>query len=103
MKLIIDNYEINLIVANNFFQKLCGLTFKKKIDYALMLRCNGVHTFFMKANIDIVVCDKSNNILAIHRNVKKNKIILPKKHAYYTYELPANTIKKTPKKIELKL
>lgn len=63
--------------------------FKKNFKYGLCFkRCNSIHTFFMKENIDIIMTNKHNKILYIHNNLKKNKIILPKKGVYYTYELP---------------
>ena len=75
--------------------------FKKNINYALKLKCTGIHTFFMFSNIDVILTDKNNNILKVYKNLKPNKIILPQKNVYYTYELPPNTIKNSKiKKIE---
>ncbi len=102
MKLIVDNISIELKEANTFSKKLIGLMLKKNINYALRFRCNGIHTFFMKENIDVIICDKDNNILFIYKDLKKNRIILPKKNVYYTYELPSGTIKNNIKKIEIK-
>lgn len=101
MKIVIEENKIPLVEAKSFLKKLRGLMFKKNIDYALRLRCNGIHTFFMKSNIDIILTDKDNNILHTYVNFKKRKIILPKKGVYYTYELPPNTIKKEIKKIKI--
>ena len=67
--------------------------FTKKIDHALLFsKCNSIHTFFMKANIDVIMTDKSNKVIAIYKNVGKNKIISNKK-AYNTLELPVNMYK----------
>ncbi len=87
-----DNMEIRN--ANTFLKKFKGLMFVKKFNYILKFKANGIHTFFMKINIDIVLTDKNNNILYIYENVKPNKIILPKKNVKYTYEMPAGTLKK---------
>ena len=76
--------------AKTFFQKLKGLMFKNKINYILKFKTNEIHTFFMKCNIDIILTDKNNKILYIYRNLKPNKIILPKKNVKYTYETPIN-------------
>ena len=63
--------------------------FAKKIDKAILFnRCNSIHTFFMKANIDVIMCDKNNKILFYYANLGKNKIILPKKGVYKTIECP---------------
>lgn len=101
MKLIIERNEMLLVEAKSFFEELRGLMFKKNIDYALRLRCNGIHTFFMKSNIDIILTDKYNNVLYTYINFKRRRILLPKKGVYYTYELPPNTIKKGIKKIRV--
>ena len=64
---------------------------KKKIDCALLFeKCNSIHTFFMKSNIDVIMCSKDNTILYYYNNVSKNKIILPKKNVNKTIELPVN-------------
>lgn len=74
--------------AKTFFQKLKGLMFKKNFDYILKFKTNGIHTFFMKTKIDAVLTDKNGNILYIYKSLKPNRIILPKKHVTYTYEMP---------------
>ena len=91
VKLVYDNKGINVIECNTFFSRLKGFMFKKKIDYALLFnRCNSIHTFFMKSNIDVIMCDKNNIILYYYNNLKKNKIIWPKKNVCKTIELPVN-------------
>ena len=102
MHIVIENKLINLKEANTFKDKLLGLMFKKNIDYALKLKCNGIHTFFMREKIDVVLCDKDNNVLYIYKNLKKNRIIFPKRKVYYTYEFPCETIKNNFKKIEVR-
>ena len=84
---------MKIIEAKTFFQKLKGLMFQTKFDYILKFKTNGIHTFFMKCNIDVFLTDKNNKILYIYRNLKPNKIILPKKHVKYTYEMPIDYLK----------
>lgn len=79
--------------ANTFIKKLKGLMFIKEFNYILKFKTNGIHTFFMKINIDVILTDKENKILYIYRNLKPNKIILPKRKVKYTYEMPVNYIK----------
>lgn len=86
-----DNKEIKVIDCKTFFSRLKGFMFKEKIEYALLFnRCNSIHTFFMKNNIDVIMCDKNDIILYYYDNLKKNKIIWPKKNVYKTIELPVN-------------
>lgn len=91
MKVIIDNKEIELKIANTFLKKLKGFMFKKNINCCIRFKTNSIHTFFMKENLDIIMTDKNNKILYIFKNIKKNKIII-KKNSYYTYEFPSNFI-----------
>lgn len=86
---MVKNMEVK--EAKTFAQKLKGLMFKKDFNYILKFKTNGIHTFFMKINIDVVLTDKNNKILYIYRNLKPNRIILPKKGVKYTFEMPINT------------
>lgn len=94
MNLIYNNNKINITECKTFTSRLLGFMFKKNIDKALLFNhCNSIHTFFMKKNIDVIMCDKTNNILYYYNNLPKNKIILPKKNVYKTIELPVNYFK----------
>lgn len=95
MQLTINNKKINIITYDTFIPKLKGLMLKKdKIKNIYRFKkCNSIHTFFMKQNIDICITDKNNKILYLKENLEKNKIILPIKKGYYTYEMPLNTAK----------
>ena len=64
MKLIFKDKEIDLIECKTFYNRLRGSMFTKNIDKALLFnRCNSIHTFFMKKNIDVIMCDDDNFIL----------------------------------------
>ncbi len=89
MKLIYNNKEIEITECKSFFSRLKGFMFTKEIKHALLFnRCNSIHTFFMRANIDVIMCNKENEILYYYHDLKKNKIILSKKNVYKTIELP---------------
>lgn len=91
MNLIYEDKKIEIFDCNTFFSRLKGFMLKKDIQYALLFnKCNSIHTFFMKSNIDVIMCDKDDNILYYYNNLSKNKIILPKKNVYKTIELPVN-------------
>lgn len=94
MKVIINNKKYEVKNCKNIFAKFKGMMFlKKKTDKCYRFeRCNSIHTFFCFQNLDIIMCDKSNNILFKFKNVKPNKVILPKKKVYYTYEFSSNII-----------
>ena len=91
MYILKDNIKLKLKICNNFFNRFIGLMFKKDFNYGLCFpKCNSIHTFFMKEEIDVIMTDKNYNILYVFKNFKPNKIILPKKSVYYTFELPIN-------------
>ena len=89
MKLRYNKEEIELIECKTFFSRLRGFMFNKDINHALLFnKCNSIHTFFMKKNIDVIMCGHDNVILRYYHNLGKNKIILPQKNVYKTIELP---------------
>lgn len=91
MKLIYKNKDIDLYECKNFFSRLKGFMFTKNIDKALLFdRCNSIHTFFMKENIDVIMCDKDNRVLFFYKDLSRNKIILPKKGVTKVFETPSN-------------
>lgn len=91
MELIYHKKSIKLKECKTFFERLKGFMFTKNINIALLFNhCNSIHTFFMYKNIDVIMCDKNNNIKYYYNNLKKNKIILPKKNVYKVYETPTN-------------
>ena len=90
MKLIFKNKELNLKECKSFSSRLFGFMFKKSINSALLFdRCNSIHTFFMKENIDVIMCNKDNTILFFYKDLPKNKIIWPKKGVRKVYETPS--------------
>lgn len=91
MRLKYNNQEIDLVICNSFFKRFIGIMFKKKkLDYALCFpRCNSVHTFFCKQNIDIIMTDNENKILYFRRNVGHNKVIIYKESCM-VYETTCN-------------
>ncbi|MEE3343618.1 MAG: DUF192 domain-containing protein [Bacilli bacterium] len=103
MKLKYQNKEITLIECKSFFKRFKGFMLTKNINIALLFNhCNSVHTFFMYENIDIIMCNKNNTILYYYKNIKKNKIILPKKGVTKVFETPANYFNiKTNDKLEV--
>ena len=81
---------IDLYECKSFFSRLKGFMFTKNIDKALLFdRCNSIHTFFMKENIDVIMCDNDNKVLFVYKDLTKNKIILPKKGVRKVFETPS--------------
>ena len=90
MKLVYKNKDIDLYECKNFFSRLKGFMFTKNIDKALLFdRCNSIHTFFMKENIDVIMCDEDNKILFYYKDLPRGKIILPKCGVKRVFETPS--------------
>jgi len=97
MYLKTNKEKYNIIVADNFYKRLTGLIGKKNIDFGMLFpKCNAIHTYFMKENIDIVGLDENNEVIYKYENLDKNRVIKinydPKKTSIL--ELPANSSKK---------
>ncbi len=76
MTLTTNKNKYNIIVASSFPKRLFGLMGKKEIDYGMLFpKCNSIHTFFMKENIDVVGLDENNEVIYKYENLPKNKII----------------------------
>jgi hypothetical protein len=94
--------NLNVKKCKTFYTRLMGLMFKKSFDYGLLFpKCNSIHTFFMKTNIDVIMTDIEGNVLYTFHNLKPYKIILPKKGVYYTFEFPVGKIDLNVKKIKI--
>ena len=81
MKLLYNNKDIDLYECKSFFSRLKGFMFTN--------RCNSINTFFMKENIDVIMCDNDNKVLFVYKDLPKNKIILPKKRVRKVFETPS--------------
>ena len=91
MYIIINNKKISVIEAKTFKQRLFGLIGKTNIDYAMLFKkCNSIHTFLMKENIDIIGLDKNNKVIYKYENLGKDRIIKVKNNINETsiLELP---------------
>ena len=97
MKLLYNNKDIDLYECKSFFSRLKGFMFTRNIDKALLFdKCNSIHTFFMKENIDVIGFDNHGIIIFKAVNVEKNKVIVIKEQLKNTniLEMPAFKSKK---------
>lgn len=92
MNLLIDNKIVSVKYADDFKTRLFGLMGKKIITHGIFFpNCKGIHTFFMKKVIDIVVLNGDYKVIAVYKNCKKNKIIYHK-NAKHIIELPKTSV-----------
>lgn len=94
MKLLLNGRYIKIIEALSFKERFDGLMGKTNISIGMLFpKCNGVHTFFMKENIDIIGLNEKNEIIFLERNCGKNRIVKIHRGIKKTsiLELPNNT------------
>ncbi len=92
MKIIINNQQFNVDMADSFKKRFFGLMGKKNIKEGIFFpKTRSIHTFFMKETIDIIMIDRNNTVVYYKKNLPKWRILIKKK-AYHTIELPHNSI-----------
>lgn len=99
--MIIKNITKQTILSKNITflttekEKLKGLI-GEKIPKAVIFQTRfGIHTFFMKFPIDILVLDKNRRIAVIKQSLKPNRIFLWNPLFSTVIELPIGTVKET--------
>ncbi len=96
MNLKINNKKMTVKKATNFKTRLFGLMGQKGIKEGILFpKCNAIHTFFMKEEIDVIGLNEENQVIYIYRNVPKNKIVKVSNENKKTsiLELPKDTSK----------
>jgi uncharacterized membrane protein (UPF0127 family) len=84
-----------IIVPTAYLDQSLGLL-KHKTPVAMLLKTHfGVHTFFMKYPIDVIILDETNHVAALKENLKPNQIYLWNPKHETVLELPTETLKKT--------
>ncbi len=97
MYLKTNNKTYEIIIADTFYKRLTGLIGQKNINFGMLFpKCNSIHTYFMKENIDIIGLDKNNEVIYKYENLNKNRVIKINNDIKKTsiLELPANSSKK---------
>ena len=97
MYLKTNNKTYEIIIANTFYKRLTGLIGHKNINFGMLFpKCNSIHTYFMKENIDIIGLDTNNEVIYKYENLDKNRVIKINNDINKTsiLELPANSSKK---------
>ena len=101
----------NIKFANSYFSRLKGLMFKKKLDYALVLKpakisnktASAIHSCFMRINIDVLFLDENKEIYEMKQRLKPWKFYTPSIGAKYIIELKEGSIEKYKISIKDKL
>lgn len=87
--------NIKIIYADNFFKRFKGLMLRKDADFAMLfcdLSDSGVHTHFMRFDIDVYFLDK-NKVIFEKATLKPWRFYRPKRQASYILETRKNELK----------
>lgn len=75
-------------------QKIQGLIGKEQIEPIYFETRWGIHTFFVKKSIDVIILDQQGLVQKIKINLQPNRIFIWNPVFYRVVELPAGTVKK---------
>jgi uncharacterized membrane protein (UPF0127 family) len=74
-----DATDITVSITETARERMRGLLGRDHLprDEALLLEhCGSVHTFGMRFAIDVVLLDRRERVIAIHRNVPRRRMVL---------------------------
>lgn len=82
-------------VATSFVDQVLGLHRKSNPRSLVFYTRFGIHTFFLKTPIDVVILNNKNQIVKIKENLQPNKLFLWNPKYWTIIELPKGTIHKS--------
>lgn len=94
--------SLDLKEAKSLVDKSLGLLLKNNPRSMLFRTRFGIHTFFLKNSIDVVILDKNHKVIAA-KTVQPNRIFLYNPIHSIVLELPEGVIKSSKTKIGDKL
>lgn len=80
-------------------ERVKGLIGEKNPKTILFETRFGIHTFFMKFAIDVLILDEDNTIVALKEHLKPNRIFMWNPKYKTVIELPSGTIKNSKTKL----
>jgi len=88
--IVVKDINTNPSLLDNFLGMLLS-----KNSHGLLFKTHfGIHTFFMKSPIDVLILDKKNNVAIVKRSMNPNRIYTWSIMFNNVLELPNGTIKK---------
>lgn len=93
------NKSKNILVLKNSsqlkgFKKIIGLIGKEKSEIVIFKTRFGIHTFFLKFPIDLVVTSKDKKAVFIKKSIKPGSIVFWNPRYDTVIELPEGSIEK---------
>lgn len=96
---MIQNITKNSILAKKFsfkkgLGKIKGLLGKNEAETIVFETRFGIHTFFLRFPIDLIILD-DKNVVKVAKTISPNKIVVWNIRFKTVIELPSSTLKKT--------
>ena len=82
----------SLELADRFWSRLVGLQFRSSLPAGhglLLVPCSSLHTFFVRFAIDLVILDRRGEVVAVRKQVRPWRVVLPIRHAHAILEMPS--------------
>ncbi len=79
----------------SMFDKSFGMILPKNSGGLILKTRFGIHTFFMKKPIDVLIVDRFSKVVIIKKNLKPNRIFVWNPKFDMICELPADSVKKS--------
>ena len=92
--------SLKVLNYNNFNDKTRGVMNLKENAAIFFKTRFGLHTFFIKNTLDIVILDKENRVVKIKKGLKSNKLFFWNPKYDKVLELPSGSIKDLKLNIE---
>ncbi len=83
------------IYANSFLQGIFGLIFYREPIGMIFQTHFGIHTFFMRYAIDVIILDKRNKVITIKAGLKPNRFYFWNPRYSTVIELPEGSVGKS--------
>jgi len=82
----------DLKIAESFIDNALGLLLKSNPRFMLFKTRYGIHTFFLKEDIDVIVLNHNNMVVKIKKSLKPNSIFFWNPKYTQVIELPKGKI-----------
>lgn len=82
-------------LAGTILRRMKGLMFEEEITPLILRPCNGIHTFFMRKNIDVIFISSAGKVVKVIKNMPPWKMSGIVFGALAAIELPAYGAKNT--------
>lgn len=87
-----SDVQVTAKFANNIIDRLTGLIGKHQAHGLLIKTRFGIHTFFLKFPIDVVVLDGEGSVVKLQKHLKPHRLFFWNPRFNRVLELPNKTI-----------